>query len=182
MLICTVIMNMKNKHCELDIIPTSTLKQILDACLPAITQIINLSLTKGEFCEAWKIAIVKSLLKKPGLDLINKNYRLISNLPLISKLVEKCILKQLLSHSENHNLLPAFQSAYHEHYSTETSLTRLSNDILRSVERHQVTAIAILDLLAAFNTVDHEILLQILKQNFGFCGKALHHFQNYLKP
>ena len=47
----TVIMNMKNKHCELDIIPTSTLKQILNACLPAITQIINLSLTMGEFCE-----------------------------------------------------------------------------------------------------------------------------------
>ena len=69
----TVIMNMKNKHCELDIIPTSTLKQILDACLSVITQIVNLSLTMGEFCEEWKAAIVKPLLKKPGLDLINKN-------------------------------------------------------------------------------------------------------------
>ena len=59
----TVIMNMKNKHCELDIIPTSTLKQILDACLPAITQIVNLSLTKGEFCEEWKTAVVKPLPK-----------------------------------------------------------------------------------------------------------------------
>ena len=59
----TVIMNMKNKHCKLDIIPTSTLKEILDACLPAITQIINLSLTRGEFCEEWKTAVVKPLLK-----------------------------------------------------------------------------------------------------------------------
>ena len=59
----TVIMKMKNKHCELDIIPTSTIKQILDAYLPMITQIVNLSLTRGEFCEAWKTAVVKPLLK-----------------------------------------------------------------------------------------------------------------------
>ena len=91
--VCTVIMNMKNKHCELNIIPTITFKQLLDACLPMIIQIINLSLTKGEFCEEWKTAIVKPLLKKPGLDLINKNYRPITNLPFISKLVEKCMLK-----------------------------------------------------------------------------------------
>ena len=87
-------MKMRNKHCELDIIPINTLKQILDACLPVITQIVNLSLTNGEFCEDWKIAVVKPLLKKPGLDLISKNYRPILNLPFISKLVEKCMLKQ----------------------------------------------------------------------------------------
>ena len=159
----TVILNMKSKHCELDIIPTSTLKQILDACLPAITQIVNLSLIKGEFCEEWKTAVVKSLLKNCGLDLINKNYRPISNLPFISKFVEKCMLKQLLSHCENHDLLPDFPSAYHEHYSTETSLMKLSNDILWSMERQYVTAIAIPDISAAFHTVDHEILLQILE-------------------
>ena len=63
---------------------------------------------------------------------------------------------------------------YCEHYNTETSLIRLSNDILKPMERQQVTAIAILDLSAAFNKVDHEILLQILKQIFGFCSKAPH--------
>ena len=95
-------------------------KQILDACLPAITQIVNLSLTNGEFCKDWKVAVVKPLLKKPGLDLISKNYRPISNLPFISKLVEKCMLKQLLKHCKNHNLLPDFQSAYQKNYSTES--------------------------------------------------------------
>ena len=147
-----------------------------------ITQIVNLSLTKGESREEWKTTVVKPLLKKPGLDLIDKNYRPISNLPFISKLVEKCMLKQLLNHCENHDLLPDFQSAYHEHYTKETSLIKISNDILWLMERQHVTAIAILDLSAAFNTVDHEILLQILEQDFGFCGKALHWFQNYLRP
>ena len=57
--VCTLIMNMKNKHYEFDIIPTSTLKQILEACPPIIVQIVNLSLTAGEFWEEWKTAIVK---------------------------------------------------------------------------------------------------------------------------
>ena len=97
----TVIMWMKNKHCKLDTIPMGILKQILEAGLPVITQIVNMSLTNGEL-----------LLKIPGLDLISKNYRPISNLPFISKLVEKCMLKQLIELCENHNLLPDFQSAY----------------------------------------------------------------------
>ena len=136
---------MKNKHCELDIIPTSTLKQILEACLRIITQIVNLSLTTGEFCEEWKTAIVKPLLKKPGLDPINKNYRPTSNLPFISKRMEKCMLRKFLDHCKNHNLPLGFQSAYHKHYiktSTETSLMKLTNDIHWSMERQQITAIS----------------------------------------
>ena len=164
----TVIMRMKNKHCKLDTIPVGILKQILEACLPAITQIVNMSLSNGEFCENWKVAVVKPLLKKPGLDLISKNYRTISNLPFISKLVEKCLLKQLMEHCENHNLLPDFQSAYWKHYSMETSLIRLTNDILWSMERQHITSLAILDLSAAFDTIDHDIPLHILEQKFGF--------------
>ena len=83
-----------------------------------------MSLTNGEFCKSWKVAVVKPLLKKPGLDLISKNYRPISNLPFISKLVEKCMLKQLIEHCENHKLLPDFQSAYRKKYSIETSLIK----------------------------------------------------------
>ena len=159
----TVIMGMKNKHCKLDIIPTAILKQILEACLPAITQIVNLSLTNGEFCKSWKVTVVKPLLKKPGLDLISKNYRPISNLPFISKLVEKCMLKQFNEHCENYKLLLDFQSAYRKNYSTEPSLIRLTNDILWSMEKQHLTSLAILDLSAAFDTVDHDILLHILE-------------------
>ena len=129
-----------------------------------------------------RLQLSNPYLKKPGLDLISKNYRHISNLPFISKLVEKCMLEQLLKHCKIHNLLPDFQSAYWKHYSTETSLIRLTNDILWSMEREHITSLAILDLSAAFNTVDHGILLQILKQKFGFYDKALKWFQNHLRP
>ena len=64
----------------------------------------------------------------------------------------------------------------------ETSLNRLTNDILWSRERQHITSLAILDQLAAFDTVDCNILLHILEQKFGFCGKALKWFQNYLRP
>ena len=180
--VCAVIMGMKNKHCKLDTIPTGILKQILEACLPAITQIVNMSLTNGEFCKNWKVAVVKPLLKKPGLDLISKNYGPISNLPFIPKLVEKCMLKQLIEHCENHSLLPDFQSAYQKPYSMATSLITPTNNILWSMERQHITSLSILGLSAAFNTVDHNILLHILEQKFGFCGKALKWFQNYLRP
>ena len=103
-------------------------------------------------------------------------------MPFISKLVEEFLLEQLLKHCKNHNLLPDFQSAYQKHYNTETSLIRLTNDILWSMERQHITSLAILDLLAAFDTVDHDILLQILEQKFGFYDKALKWFQNYLRP
>ena len=78
------------------------------------------------------------------------------------------MLKQLLSHFENHDLLPDFQSAYCKHYSTETSLIKLTNDILWLVERQQMTAIAILDLSTAFDTADHEITTTDYGTKFWF--------------
>ena len=73
------------------------------------------------------------------------------------------MLKQLLDHCKNHDLLPDFQSAYCEHYSTETSLIKLTNDILWSI-----TAIVILDLLAAFDMVDHDILQKVWYKTLVF--------------
>ena len=92
------------------------------------------------------------------------------------------MLKQLIEHCENYKLLPDFQSAYRKNYNTETSLIRLTNNILWSMEKQHLTSLAILDLSVAFDTVDHNILLHILEQKFGFCGKALKWFQNYLRP
>ena len=101
------------KSCELDPIPTTLLYENLDILLPTITNIINTSLTTGIVPPDLKTAIVKPLLKKPSLDKnLLKNYRPISNLPFLSKILEKVVLHKLLSHLQENNLSNPFQSAY----------------------------------------------------------------------
>ena len=114
---------MNNKTCELYAIPTNLIKDTLPAVLKTITQIVNMSLTTGTFPLDWKTAIVRPLIKKAGLELSKKNYRPVSNLFFLSKLVdsnlfflsklvEHCMLKQFLKHCDDNHLLPDFQSAY----------------------------------------------------------------------
>ena len=168
-----IINSMHSKSCELDAIATPLLKRLTCKCLPFITKIVNISLTQGIFSDNWKVAIVRPLLKKAGLALINKNYCPISNLSFLSKLVEKCVLLQFNAHCERYGLIPDFQSAYRKGYSTETSLITLGNDLLWSMERQEVTMIVLLDLSAAFNTVDHNLLLTIFQNRFGIMDTAL---------
>ena len=160
------IMSMKNKSCELDTIPTNLLKEILPSCIEAITHIVNTSLTKGIFPNNWRTAIVCPLLKKHGLDLLMINYRSVSNLCFLSKLVKCCLLIQLINCCNTNCLIPDFQSAYRENYSTETSLIRMCSNILWSMEKQQITMMVILDLLTAFDMVDHNILLDILQDHY----------------
>ena len=89
---------MPTKSCKLDVLPTKVHKDIITPPLPLLTKIINLLLTEGLFVEEWKVTIIHPLLKKPGLDLICSNYRPVSNLPFLSKVVEKVALKQLIKH------------------------------------------------------------------------------------
>ena len=81
-------MSMKNKNCELDQISTLALKEVITACLPTITCTVNMTLTRGDFIADWKLATVRPLLKKTSSEPLHKNYRPVSNLPLLSKLVE----------------------------------------------------------------------------------------------
>ena len=83
---------MNNKTCELDAIPTNLIKDILSAVLKTIMQIVNMSLTTGIFPLDWKKPIIRPLIRKAGLELSKKNYRPVSNLCFLSKLVEYCIL------------------------------------------------------------------------------------------
>ena len=118
----TIIMTMKSKSCETDPIPIHIFKQLLPSVLPTVTKIVNLSLSEGEFCHMWKVAVVRPLLKKEGLEPIKPNYRPVSNLTFMSKIIEKCMLHQLKNHCDTYDLLPDYQSAYHANYSCETCL------------------------------------------------------------
>ena len=113
----TILMSMKSISCEIDPIPTHIFKQLLPSVIPTVFKIVNLSLSKGEFCHIWKVAVVRPLLKKEGLDPIKLNYKCVSNLTFMSKLIEKCMLHQLKNHCDTYNLLPDYQSAYCENYS-----------------------------------------------------------------
>ena len=140
----------------------------------------NLSLESGLFADDWKCALVFPLLKKPGLDLLYKNYRPVSNLQYVSKLTEKMVFDQIHTHMMTHSLYPEFQSAYRKNHSTETALVRVTNDILMKMNTQEVTLLVMLDLSAAFDTVNHKILLTRLNEELGICGSALEWFKSYL--
>ena len=173
---------MSSTTCELDIIPTKFLKKVLSHCIPAITKVVNLSLSTGHFFEDWKLAIVRPLIKSQKKGTEKSNYRPVSNLQFISKVVEKCTLNQLTDHCNKHNLLPEYQSAYRKHYSCETSLLKLVNDTLWAMEDKRITAVTVMDLSVACDTVSHELLLAVLRERFGINNLAITWYENYLKP
>ena len=172
---------MQPKTCSLDIIPTSKFQEILDGCLPTLVHLVNRSLDTGDFCEDWKEALVKPLIKKKSLGLQNSNYRPVSNLSFISKILEKVTLDQFNQHCQEHDLVPEYQSAYRKQHSCETSLVKLVNDILWNMQKQLVTVIVILDLSAAFNTVDHDQLLEVLETRYGIVGGAKQWYKSYLQ-
>ena len=123
----------------------------------------------------------KLLLKKPSLDKNRlKNYRPISNLPLLTKILEKVVLHKRLSHLQENNLSNPFQSAYRAGHSTETVLLRIANDILSALDNDNISVLLFLALSAAFDTTDHQILLSRLNSVFGIQSTALQWFQSYL--
>ena len=170
-----------NSYCDLDPMPTSLTKQCIDILIHPISEILNKALLLGTFPESFKKAHVTPLLKKASLDKNElKNYRPISNLSFLSKLLEKLVAARLNTHLTTHSLLNKFQSAYKKTHSTETALLRVQNDILRSMDRGELTALSLLDLSAAFDTVDHQILLKRLNSCYNVSGCALNWFESYL--
>ena len=168
------------KSCLLDPMPTTLIIGCIDVLLPVITKIINSSLQSGVFAVQWKCALVSPLLKKPGLELLLKNYRPVSNLQYISKLTEKAVFQQTHSHMSINSLYPEVQSSYRQHHSTETALLKVMNDILLNMNSQQVTLMVLLDLSAAFDTVNHHILLDRLDKVIGMRGVTLEWFRSYL--
>ena len=178
-----IILRSRTTSCPLDAIPTWLLKDdnILEALLPSLAQIINTSLNTGTVPEVFKTALIVPLLKKQGLDVNEqKNYRPVSNLQFVGKLAEKAAAQQLTSHMHDHNVNDPLQSAYRQGHCTETALIKVKDDITRSIDRDEGVLMAMLDLSAAFDTVDHEVLIRRLHDLVGVEGIALDWFKSYL--
>lgn len=169
------------KTSSLDPIPTFLLLDCLDVLTKPITMIINLCLAHGVFPQQFKLALVAPLLKKPSLSKEElKNYRPVSNLNYLSKLLERVVARQLNSHLQNQNLTNTSQSAYKAGHSTESALLRIKNDIHMSISQGHCVALTLLDLSAAFDTIDHNILLNRLSTEYGISDTVLRWFTSYL--
>ena len=153
--------------------PTTVLYDCLDEIIPIVTSIMNKSLSSGIVPQCFKHALVKPLLKKAGLDRnCLKHYRPVSDLPFLSKVLEHIVQKQFLQHLQSHSLLEPFQSAY----LTETALLGVVNDLLQASDSGCVSILSLLDLSAAFDTTDHNILITRLRSTFACSGTVLEWF------
>ena len=156
------------------------LKRFSNTFSAPIAAIPNLSLSSGQFPSALKHAVVSPILKKTTVDTDEPNsYRPVSNLPFLSKLLERPVFIQLTEHLSRHSLLPDRQSAYRQNYSTETALFGLRNDMLLATDEGHGTALVLLDLSAAFDTIDHDVLLDRLNNCCGLTGPVVNWFSSY---
>ena len=155
------------KSCELDPIPSKLLIECLDSILPSLTDLFNSSLASGIFPQCFKSALVTPILTKRCLDHNDlNNYRPVSNLCFIAKILEKLVLSQVSSYLNSHNLYNTCQSAYRPGHSTETALLKVVNDLFLSLNKGNISVLALLDFSSAFDTIDHTILVHRLHTDF----------------
>ena len=177
-----IILSSPAKSCSLDPIPTQFLFQHIDVLIDSVTTIVNDSLISGVMPLCFRQAIISPLIKKPNLDQNElKNYRPVSNLSFLSKVIEKAVSAQLTEHLLNNSLFEPHQSAYRKFHNTETALVKITNDLLLSADERKVSVLALLDLSAAFDTIDHSLLIQRLELDFGLKGNVLNWFRTYLE-
>ena len=131
--------------------------------------------------DSLKSAQITPFLKKAGLDKdVLQNYRPVSNLSFLSKLIERVVAEQFRDHLSTNDLCDEMQSAYRRYHSTETALLKVHDDILLALDNNCIVVLVLLDLSAAFDTIDHAILLKRLEDYFGIKDKALAWFKSYL--
>ena len=142
---------------------------------------ISTSLQSSTVPDKFKIGYISPLIKKPGLKSESlHNYRPVQNLSYVSKDIERVVAQQLTSHMRENNLHEQMKSAYRQNHSTETALLKVHGDVLSAVDNGCVVVVVLLDLTAAFDTIDHVILLSRLRHRFGVTGTALDWPRSYL--
>ena len=168
------------KCCFSDPCPAEVYKANLDFFVPLWTQLVNKSLLNGSM-ECLKHADIIPLLKSDDLDPnCFKNFRPVSNLQFLGKLIERVVLKRLNDHLTRNNLNVPNQHGYKKGHSTESILIKITNDILIACDKKTATVLLLLDLSSAFDTVDVNVLLDILCKEMGIKGNALKWFRSFL--
>lgn len=167
-----------NKATGSDGIPASFLHRCAHVLAPSLTFLINQSLCTGTVPQVLKRADVRPLFKG-GDTTISKNYRPVSLLPIVSKLLEKVVQEQLRSHLERHHALPPCQFAYRNNHSTEDALVLAHDRFLEAKDNGMHTGLVLVDMSKAFDKVRHDVLIRDLHE-CGVGGVALRWFMSYL--
>ena len=179
--VAKIVKDLPNKTSSEDAIPLWLFKRCLPELLPFLHSIVNKSLRGGVFPSRLKVASVRPGLKKQNLDVdVLKNYRPISNLTYISKILEKVVHIQLNKYLLSNNMFCNLQSGYRKYHSCETAVTRIHNDVLMMIDKKENVVLLLLDLSAAFDTINHKLLLTKLRSVYGISGRALQWIQSYL--
>ena len=179
--IVKAVRGLSDKQCASDPIPTSLLKDNIDVLALYIVELCNRSLSAGVVPSALKTAYITPVLKKSGFDSADlKSYRPISNLPILSKLLERLVARQLVGYLNGAKLLPQLQSAYRSCHSTESAVDKVLMDILHALDVGNLAMLGLLDLSATFDTVDHATLMRRLEISYGIRSTTLHWFASYL--
>lgn len=167
-----------NKAMGIDKISARYLKIAGPAIAYSITQILNISINSGVFPDCWKIAKVIPLFKSGDRE-DPDNYRPISILPVLSKILERHIHDHLYNYLCENNLLYPLQSGFRKHHGTDTALIRVIDNLLFNLDNDQVSGLLLVDYRKAFDMVDREILLQKLNA-YGLTPVASKWFSSYL--
>ena len=162
-----------NKYCpQVDTLPIELINKNVDILAPIFTTIVNKSISSGVVPNAYKEAVVTPIIKKTSPKPTFSIFRPVSNLPFISKIIERVVSDPINAFTDTQMLDEPLQSAFKKSHSTETALIKVQNDILMCMDQQQVVLIALLDLSAAFDTCYHNILLSRLETQFNISGVA----------
>ncbi len=178
--VALALMNLKtNKSTGLDKIPAKVLKVTADIIAPSLSYIFNLSLETGIYVDDWKRARVNPIYKSDD-KLKCENYRPISILPIVSKVFEREVFRQIYSFVSDNSLLSKFQSGFRPKHSTLSSLIQMCDDLLENMDNGKINCVVFLDVRKAFDCINHEILLKKMLNYFAISGIPLNWFKSYL--
>ena len=178
-LVYTLLVNLSTtKATGMDKISAKILQVAAPVIAPSLTEIFNMSIDSDQFPSDWKAARVIPLFKKGQRSMLD-NYRPISILPVVSKLMERIMYDQMYEYLNQNNLFSKHQFGFRPYHSTTTTLLDCTNEWYTNMDRGLYNLVVFLDLKKAFDTVDHEILLSKFEM-YGFQRKALNLLRCYL--
>ena len=169
-----------NKSTGPDDIPTKLLKISAILIVEPLTKLFNKSLNQGIFSNSWKTANIKPIFKNKGSPANPTNYRPISLLSCISKMLEKIVFKNIYTHLSNNNLLSDKQSGYRPKHSTQLQLIYLTHNLYKELDSGREFTAIYLDISKYFDKIWHDGLLEKCKSDFGLTGTFLTWLQSYL--